>query len=247
MGCPEEEKVIAFLGGELGADETTSLLGHLKTCARCRKAAKELVGVHQAINGLAKVAACPSPKALAEYLAGTLLPERQRATALHVEACVLCRLALADLEALEQDLQGMELGELEHQVKTTTQALAATYLDVEARRFEKLWHHATAIIEGLLKTGGRAWTDRMASQHVVGALGAGTAEPATVATLTAILVGLSVARDVAGGAVPRDETAVREAVRQRAKQFGAKRGLMRALCEEIAPALLGHRGRSSSG
>ena len=244
MGCPEEEKLIAFLGGELGAEETTSLFGHLKTCALCRKAAKELIGVHQAINGLAKVAECPSPEALAEYLAGTLPPERQRATALHVEACVLCRLALVDLEALEQELQGMELGELEHEVKTATQALAASYLDVERRRFEKLWHYATAIIEDLLKTGGRVWTDRMASQHVVGAMGAGTVEPATVAAMTAILIGLAVARDVASGAVSREETAVRKAVRQRAKQFGAKRGLIRALCEEIAPALMGH---SSSG
>jgi anti-sigma factor RsiW len=237
MPCPKDEKIEAYLGGELDAQETADLLKHLKTCARCRKSAQQLISLRRALGAVVAEPPCPSKEEVLAYVQGSVTSSQKAALEEHLKGCLECRMTIADLRKVAETLSMTAQTDLAERAREAVRAIVIEVMPDPGKRFDRLWEHGEFIVAGLLSGEGR-WNAGVVRQQVAGALGAGAAEPASVMALIAILTGLAVVREMTSGKVPRDEASVRAAVRRHAQNLGAGRGLLTKLSEELPGTLL---------
>ncbi len=238
MNCPDDEKLVAYVGGELDGDEVAEVLAHVRACPECRQAASELLALHRVLNVIAKERPCPSPEQMLAYLMHNLSPAGEESFKKHLHDCLTCRIMATDLEVVG-DSGVVDLDPANQQkAKVAALAVAESILPSIGRRFERLWEQAMTVLPEIIGRKRIDWNASHTRRQVIGALGAGAAEPATIMSMVAILTSLAVAFDWQSGRLSKERDAIREAVKIRARELGAGKGLIKKLCQVVPESFL---------
>jgi len=238
MACSHEEKLIAYLGGELAPDEVPVLLTHVKTCDECWQAARELMFIRRGLDMLAEASPCPSREDIFAYTDNGLAGEEGAVVAAHLDMCYACRTLVQDLQSLGLGQEGRDDADVTHRAKAAALSVVEGFLPGTRRYFERLWQRARSVLEGEEDNAGAVWNARTLQGHVAGTLGAGAADPVSVTAFIALMTSLAVARDIKSSVVDRSEEAIKDAIQRRASGMGAGKGLIGKLCEILPGALL---------
>lgn len=238
MPCPNEDSIIAYLGGELDSIEEGELLEHMKCCEQCWQIARELLLIQHGLGEIARENPCPSREEVLAFAEGQLDPSREAGFQEHVTGCLACQIIVQNLEALDGEAAHEVLEGLKARARTGALAVVESFLPRTRRFFERLWDRAEEV-SGELFTGKEAEYDAIAvREQVAGALGAGAVEPETVMALITVLSALTVANEMAHGGIENTEAALRTFIEDRARRLGAGEGLVKTLCESFPPVFL---------
>ena len=237
MPCPQDERLVAYLGGELDAEQIPDLLRHVRECRECQKAAEQLLQLREHLSLAFREARCPAREDILGFVQGTLDAARRAEVEKHIENCLSCIVLVSELEAIGRDEPGLQAMEIESKVKGILKAAFSGMLSAGEKTFDKLWVYADSIRAKTLEAAEAQLTSDAVRSHVAGALGAGAVEPSAVMALTGILTGMGVLGEVVRGEVSTETESLRKTIRQHSKALGAGTGLQRRLCEILPPAL----------